>query len=406
MGFFRLIIISVMFLLSACASPSVDVTQSNNNISREEIRHDRDTCPINRWEISEYLDELQEDAKSDGLMSGLADGTFGASLVQMANEGGAEAEAQLFAENVRRQFQEIDRKVRVGVGSARIPRSSLTEFAKERLLAEMAAELRAKGQISEGLAINTNGSQSALSSSQRTGVTEQLKTRSANILLGATEIASFESWNGDEFQTASVVAWSPGLELNVRATFLGCAESFSAVRSNLSIDSLYKDNVGLPQGSRVLIDARGRIIFLGTGVYPVTNSQSQIALSQSLSEKLAIRNLLTGMLGPIYQESSMQMQSSFREEGSAHMALQVTAGVHSILEGVRLPGIKILKEGIVEDPISRAPYFITLAAYTPNGEQRNREAFETFLKTRFAKGIKLLETPPTYLDGMLNYWGR
>ncbi len=363
-----------------------------------EVKQDIETCPVNRWQLARDLQERIEDPSRDGLVSAIAFGNTGGLLNQAIANGSARAKAKEYAANAQKYFAENDLTVRVAVGSSvagRIPKKGSIEA---RMLHALAAELKARNKIASELNVTINAKESSSSQGGQVTVSEASRSQSAQILMGATEIASFESWSDGNYEVASVIAWSPGMELTTRSTILGCGKSFDSIRSNLTIDTLYGDFSGLPQGARVLIDNRGRIIFLATGIYPISASAAQIEIAQKLSENIATANLLAGLLGPIYAVSSSQITGSFDDSGSVFMANKLDRGVHALIEGVRLPGIRTLKEKVIQDPFSGDAYFITLVGLAPDSSDTVRDAISQLLEARVAKGKRLLETPPLYLD--------
>ena len=387
--------------LAGCVSSSGEEKLSTANKTeqtRQIQKRDIETCPVNRWQLDRILRDRIEDPSKDGLVSGLAFGEVGMLLNEVVRDGSASSKAEEYAENARRYFEERDLTVRVVAGSSnagKLPRQGSIET---RILHAFAAELKARAKIASELNVKLDASE--ITSSGRSGmsVSEASRSQSAQILMGATEIASFESWENGNYEVASVIAWSPGLELNTRATMLGCAKSFQSIRSNLSIDTLYSDFSGLPQGARVLVDNRGRLIFLATGIYPVSASSAQLEISQKLSENIATANLLTGLLGPIYAVSSSEISGSFDDPGSVYLANRLDKGVHALIEGVRLPGIRTLKERVIRDPFTGETYFITLVGLAPDSTEVVRAAVSKLLNSKVAKGRQLLETPPIYLD--------
>ncbi|MDB9704016.1 hypothetical protein OAA86_07980 [Rhodospirillales bacterium] len=389
------IFVALALTVSACASSEGD----ERFLTAEQIKkQDIETCPVNRWQLNLDLRKRMEDPSQDGLVSAISLGEVGFLLNEVVRDGSASARAKEFATDARRYFEEKDLAVRIAFGSSAAGKIPRRGSIKTRTLHAIAAELNARKKIASEINITIDANETSISSGSRTSVSEASRTQSAQILMGATEIASFESWKNDDYQVASVIAWSPGMELNTRATLLGCAKSFESIRSNITIDNLYSDFTGLPQGARILIDNNGRVIFLATGIYPVSASAAQLELSQKLSENIATANLLTGILGPIYAVSSSQISGSFEDNGSVYLANKLDRGVHALIEGVRLPGVRTLKEKVIQDPFSGETYFITLVGLAPDSSETVRNAVSKLLETRVAKGKRLLESPPTYLD--------
>jgi hypothetical protein len=389
------IFFALALTVSACASSEGDERFS----TAEQIKkQDIETCPVNRWQLNQDLRKRMEDPSQDGLVLAISLGEAGFLLNEVVRDGSASTRAKEFATDARRYFEEKDLAVRIAVGSSAAGKIPRRGSIKTRTLHAIAAELNAREKIASEINITIDANETSISSGSRTSVSEASRSQSAQILMGATEIASFESWKNDDYQVASVIAWSPGMELNTRATLLGCAKSFESIRSNITIDNLYSDFTGLPQGGRILIDNNGRVIFLATGIYPVSASAAQLELSQKLSENIATANLLTGILGPIYAVSSSQISGSFEDNGSVYLANKLDRGVHALIEGVRLPGVRTLKEKVIQDPFSGETYFITLVGLAPDSSETVRNAVSKLLETRVAKGKRLLESPPTYLD--------
>ena len=227
-----------------------------------------------------------------------------------------------------------------------------------------------------------------------------VKTLSSMTLLGAFQVAHFESFVDGQYEIAVVKMWSPKQEQRALALMKGIPINLSP--GNLSIKEYIKStNWASAIGGRKFIDDKGEFFLFGIGATPIKGkSSAQMRTAKGRAELFAQKELAIALKGDITlsREAKDKLQEIINSDGSTEnqIASSFAEKISQKLENIQIQGASKRYSDIVTHPITNQKMYVAVYSLSVSSTQ-NARAMEAsqyaasvnmIMENKISKGVK------------------
>ena len=231
--------------------------------------------------------------------------------------------------------------------------------------------------------------------------TSSVKTLSSMTLVGAFQVAHFESFVDGQYEIAVIKIWSPKQEQRALAMMKGIPINLAP--GNLSVKEYIKStNWASAIGGRKFIDNKGEFFLFGIGATPIKGkSSAQMRTAKGRAEMFAQKELAIALKGDVAlsREAKTKLQEIIKSDGSTEN--QVTSSfaenISQKLENVEIQGASKRYSDIVTHPITNQKMYVAVYSLSVSSTQ-NARAMEAsqyaasvymIKENEFSKGVKV-----------------
>ena len=194
--------------------------------------------------------------------------------------------------------------------------------------------------------------------------TSSVKTLSSMTLVGAFQIAHFESFVDGQYEIAVIKMWSPEQEQRSLALMKGIPIKLEP--GNLSVkDYIQSTNWASAIGGRKFIDDKGEFYLFGIGATPVKgNSSAQMRTAKGRAELFAQKELAIALKGDVTlsREAKDKLQEITKADGTTEnqVASSFAENISQKLENIQIQGASKRYSDIVVHPITNQKMYVAV----------------------------------------------
>ena len=194
--------------------------------------------------------------------------------------------------------------------------------------------------------------------------TSSVKTLSSMTLVGAFQVAHFESFVDGQYEIAIIKMWSPKQEQRALALMKGVPVNLSP--GNLSVKEYIKStNWASAIGGRKFIDDKGEFFLFGIGATPVKGkSSAQMRTAKGRAELFAQKELAIALKGDLTlsREAKDKLQEIAKSDGSTEnqVASSFAEKISQKLENIQISGASKRYSDIVTHPITNQKMYVAV----------------------------------------------
>ena len=227
-----------------------------------------------------------------------------------------------------------------------------------------------------------------------------VKPLSSMTLVGAFQVAHFESFVDGQYEIAVIKMWSPKQEQRALALMKGIPINLSP--GNLSIKEYIKStNWASAIGGRKFIDDKGEFFLFGIGATPIKGkSSAQMRTAKGRAELFAQKELAIALKGDITlsREAKDKLQEIINSDGSTEnqIASSFAEKISQKLENIQIQGASKRYSDIVTHPITNQKMYVAVYSLSVSSTQ-NARAMEAsqyaasvnmIMENKISKGVK------------------
>ena len=221
--------------------------------------------------------------------------------------------------------------------------------------------------------------------------TSSVKTLSSMTLVGAFQVAHFESFVDGQYEIAVIKMWSPKQEQRALAMMKGVPINLAP--GNLSVKEYIKStNWASAIGGRKFIDNKGEFFLFGIGATPIKGkSSAQMRTAKGRAEMFAQKELAIALKGDVAlsREAKTKLQEIIKSDGSTEN--QVTSSfaenISQKLENVEIQGSSKRYSDIVTHPITNQKMYVAVYSLSVSSTQ-NARAMEA---SQYAASVNMIK---------------
>ena len=206
--------------------------------------------------------------------------------------------------------------------------------------------------------------------------TSSVKTLSSMTLVGAFQVAHFESFVDGQYEIAIIKMWSPKQEQRALALMKGVPVNLSP--GNLSVKEYIKStNWASAIGGRKFIDDKGEFFLFGIGATPVKGkSSAQMRTAKGRAELFAQKELAIALKGDLTlsREAKDKLQEISKSDGSTEnqVASSFAEKISQKLENIQISGASKRYSDIVTHPITNQKMYVAVYSLSVSSTQNAR----------------------------------
>ena len=203
-----------------------------------------------------------------------------------------------------------------------------------------------------------------------------VKTLSSMTLVGAFQVAHFESYVDGQYEIAVIKMWSPKQEQRALALMKGIPIILSP--GNLSIkEYINSTNWASAIGGRKFIDDKGEFFLFGIGATPIKGkSSAQMRTAKGRAELFAQKELAIALKGDITlsREAKEKLQEITNSDGYSEnqVASSFAENISQKLENIQIQGASKRYSDIVTHPITNQKMYIAVYSLSLSSTQNAR----------------------------------
>ena len=194
--------------------------------------------------------------------------------------------------------------------------------------------------------------------------TSFIKTLSSMTLVGAYQVAHFESFVDGQYEIAVIKMWSPEQEQRSLALLKGVPIKLEP--GNMSVkDYIQTTNWASAIGGRKFIDDKGEFFLFGIGATPVKGkSSAQMRTAKGRAELFAQKELALALKGDVTlsREAKDKLQEISKADGTSEnqVASSFAETISQKLENLQIQGASKRFSNIVTHPITNQKMYVAV----------------------------------------------
>ncbi len=194
--------------------------------------------------------------------------------------------------------------------------------------------------------------------------TSSIKTLSSMTLVGAYQVAHFESFVDGQYEIAVINMWSPEQEQRSLALLKGIPIKLE--RGNMSVkDYIQTTNWASAIGGRKFIDDKGEFFLFGIGATPIKGkSSAQMRTAKGRAELFAQKELILALKGDVTlsREAKDKLQEISKADGTSEnqVASSFAETISQKLENLQIQGASKRFSNIVTHPITNQKMYVAV----------------------------------------------
>ena len=206
--------------------------------------------------------------------------------------------------------------------------------------------------------------------------TSTVKTLSSMTLVGAFQVAHFESFVDGQYEIAIVKMWSPQQEQRSLALMKGI--SINLEPGNMSVkDFIESTNWQSAIGGRKFIDNKGEFFLFGIGATPIKGkSSAQMRKAKGMAELYAQKELAIALKGDISvsREAKTKLQEIKTGDGLTEnqVASSFAETLSQKLENLQIQGASKRFSDITTHPITNQKMYVAVYSLSVSSTQNAR----------------------------------
>jgi hypothetical protein len=194
--------------------------------------------------------------------------------------------------------------------------------------------------------------------------TSSVKTLSSMTLVGAYQVAHFESHVDGQYEIAIIKMWSPDQEQRSLALLKGVPIKLEP--GNMSVkDYIKSTNWASAIGGRKFIDDKGEFFLFGIGATPIKGkSSAQMRTAKGRAELFAQKELALALKGDVTlsREARDKLQEISKEDGTTEnqVASSFAETISQKLEELQIQGASKRYSDIVTHPLTNQKMYVAV----------------------------------------------
>ena len=194
--------------------------------------------------------------------------------------------------------------------------------------------------------------------------TSSVKTLSSMTLVGAYQVAHFESFVDGQYEIAVIKMWSPEQEQRSLALLKGVPIKLEP--GNMSVkDYIKTTNWASAIGGRKFIDDKGEFFLFGIGATPIKGkSSAQMRTAKGRAELFAQKELALALKGDVTlsREAKDKLQEISKADGTSEnqVASSFAETISQKLENLQIQGASKRFSNIVTHPITNQKMYVAV----------------------------------------------
>ena len=194
--------------------------------------------------------------------------------------------------------------------------------------------------------------------------TSSIKTLSSMTLVGAYQVAHFESFVDGQYEIAVIKMWSPEQEQRSLALLKGVPIKLEP--GNMSVkDYIQTTNWASAIGGRKFIDDKGEFFLFGIGATPIKGkSSAQMRTAKGRAELFAQKELALALKGDVTlsREAKDKLQEISKADGNSEnqVASSFAETISQKLENLQIRGASKRFSDIVTHPITNQKMYVAV----------------------------------------------
>ena len=194
--------------------------------------------------------------------------------------------------------------------------------------------------------------------------TSFVKTLSSMTLVGAYQVAHFESFVDGQYEIAVIKMWSPEQEQRSLALLKGVPIKLEP--GNMSVkDYIKTTNWASAIGGRKFIDDKGEFFLFGIGATPIKGkSSAQMRTAKGRAELFAQKELILALKGDVTlsREAKDKLQEISKADGTSEnqVASSFAETISQKLENLQIQGASKRFSNIVTHPITNQKMYVAV----------------------------------------------
>ena len=194
--------------------------------------------------------------------------------------------------------------------------------------------------------------------------TSSIKTLSSMTLVGAYQVAHFESFVDGQYEIAVIKMWSPEQEQRSLALLKGVPIKLEP--GNMSVkDYIQTTNWASAIGGRKFIDDKGEFFLFGIGATPIKGkSSAQMRTAKGRAELFAQKELALALKGDVTlsREAKDKLQEISKADGTSEnqVASSFAETISQKLENLQIQGASKRFSNIVTHPITNQKMYVAV----------------------------------------------
>ena len=194
--------------------------------------------------------------------------------------------------------------------------------------------------------------------------TSSVKTLSSMTLVGAYQVAHFESFVDGQYEIAVIKMWSPEQEQRSLALLKGIPIKLEP--GNMSVkDYIKSTNWASAIGGRKFIDDKGEFFLFGIGATPIKGkSSAQMRTAKGRAELFAQKELALALKGDVTlsREAKDKLQEISKADGTTEnqVASSFAETISQKLENLQIQGASKRFSDIVTHPITNQKMYVAV----------------------------------------------
>ena len=194
--------------------------------------------------------------------------------------------------------------------------------------------------------------------------TSSIKTLSSMTLVGAYQVAHFESFVDGQYEIAVIKMWSPKQEQRSLALLKGVPIKLEP--GNMSVkDYIQTTNWASAIGGRKFIDDKGEFFLFGIGATPIKGkSSAQMRTAKGRAELFAQKELALALKGDVTlsREAKDKLQEISKADGTSEnqVASSFAETISQKLENLQIQGASKRFSNIVTHPMTNQKMYVAV----------------------------------------------
>ena len=203
-----------------------------------------------------------------------------------------------------------------------------------------------------------------------------IKTLSSMTLVGAFQVAHFESFVDGQYEISIIKMWSPKQEQRALALMKGIPVKLSP--GNLSVkDYIKSTNWASAIGGRKFIDNKGEFFLFGIGATPIKGkSSAQMRTAKGRAELFAQKELAIALKGDVTlsreAKDKLQEITKFDDSTENQVASSFAETISQKLENMQIQGASKRFSDIVTHPITNQKMYVAVYSLSVSSTQNAR----------------------------------
>ena len=213
---------------------------------------------------------------------------------------------------------------------------------------------------------------SSMKDSVANTMTSSVETLAHGSVIGATVIATTESWDkeNEEYQVASVVVWSPKLKASAEAMLTGQVESLKPKAGRTLSAWLKKQDLGSLIGPRQLIDETGSRWFIGVYAEEYTGSSARKRSAKGRAEIYAKKEAAMAIFADLETRKSamtaVQTRNVDLNTSTTDIAKSFGESTSQSIEKMNISGGSTIMRREVTHPLTGTKMYAVVFAVSAN----------------------------------------